>query len=307
MTIKLKERPTHLDGTESKYSRKGTTLGSVYYADSRWINEQLGISDSYQAPDALLRILYDQEVREQIFLNFLHEYKNDVSYDWFTLYFQEEHADRKTKKQDFTPNSVATILSELTSGNECNNGLVYDAPAGTGGLLINKWNHERMKSNPLDYKPGWYLHVAEDLSDRAIPFLLFNVMVRGMNAVVSHCDVLTRESYGTFFIQNDKDDHLSFSNLNLIPYPCETPNKDETPLSLEGAEGCELVGGLWYRYTRRIYDAIAESKGADGDGVPSYLIDALAKEDYHDTPFADFINELFHNYNEMVYQEVASE
>lgn len=189
----LKERPTYVDGANSAYSRKGTLLGSNYYADSRWINEQLGVSDSYQAPDALLRILYNKEVRENIFRNFLEEYDYDVSYDWFTLYFQEEHADRKVKKQDFTPNSVATILSKLTDSGELGNGLIYDAPAGTGGLLINKWEHDRMNSNPFDYKPGWYLHVAEDLSDRAIPFLLFNVMIRGMNAVVSHCDVITRE------------------------------------------------------------------------------------------------------------------
>ena len=296
----LSQRATYLDGAKSKYSRKGTMLGSVYYADSRWINEQLGVSDSYQAPGALLRILYDKEVREQIFLNFLQEYENDVSYDWFTLYFQEEHADRKNKKQDFTPNSVAKLLSELTDGNDCNNSLIYDAPAGTGGLLINKWDNERMKSNPFDYKPGWYLHVAEDLSERAIPFLLFNIMVRGMNAVVSHCDVITREAFGTFFIQNDKDDHLSFSNINLIPYPDETPDKGETPLSWGEAVDYLVVGGLWCRYTKRLYEPIVESAGPDGDSVPSYVVDALSKEGYHDEPFKDFINKLFSGAKEVV-------
>lgn len=295
----LSQSVTHLDGAKSKYSRKGTMLGNVYYADSRWINEQLGISDSYQAPEALLKILYNKEVREQIFLNFLAEYEGDVSYDWFTLYFQQEHADRKNKKQDFTPNSVATILSELTSSDD-NGSLIYDAPAGTGGLLINKWNNERMESNPLDYKPGWYLHVAEDLSERAIPFLLFNMMVRGMNAVVSHCDVLTREAFDTFFIQNDKDDHLSFSNINLIPYPDETPDKGETPLSWGDAVDYLVVGGLWCRYTKRLYEPIIESAGPDGGSVPSYVVDALSKEGYHDTPFEDFIDKLFSGAKEVV-------
>lgn len=296
----LSQSATYLDGTKSKYSRKGTMLGSVYYADSRWINEQLGVSDSYQAPDALLKILYNKEVREQIFLNFLAEYEGNVSYDWFTLYFQEEHADRKNKKQDFTPNSVASLLSRLTNDENSKGSLIYDAPAGTGGLLINKWNNERMKSNPFDYKPGWYLHVAEDLSERAIPFLLFNIMVRGMNAVVSHCDVITREAFGTFFIQNDKDDHLSFSNINLIPYPDETPDKGGTPLSWGEAVDYEVVGGLWCRYTKRLYEPIAESKGPDGDSVPSYVVDALSKEGYHVEPFKDFINKLFSSAKEVV-------
>ena len=109
----LKNKATYSDGSQSKYSRKGTMLGSTYYADSRWINEQFGITDSYQAPEALLKILYNKEVREQIFLNFLEEYEGNVSYDWFTLYFQEEHADRKNKKQDFTPNSVASLSYPL--------------------------------------------------------------------------------------------------------------------------------------------------------------------------------------------------
>lgn len=293
----LKSKATYSDGSQSKYSRKGTMLGSVYYADSRWINEQFGVTDSYQAPEALLKILYNKEVRERIFLNFLDEYEGNVSYDWFTLYFQEEHADRKNKKQDFTPNSVATLLSKLTDSGELGNGLIYDAPAGTGGLLINKWDHERMKSNPFDYKPGWHMHVAEDLSDRAIPFLLFNVMIRGMNVVVSHCDVLTRETFGTFFVQNDKDDHLSFSNLNLIPYPDETPGKDETPLSWWEAVDYVVVGGLWCRYTKRLYEPIAESKGPSGDSVPSYITDALTSENYHDTPFADFLEKILSGRN----------
>ena len=293
----LKSKATYSDGSQSKYSRKGTMLGSTYYADSRWINEQFGITDSYQAPEALLKILYNKEVREQIFLNFLDEYEGDVSYDWFTLYFQEEHADRKNKKQDFTPNSVATILSKLTDSGKLGNGLIYDAPAGTGGLLINKWYHECMKSNPFDYKPGWYLHVAEDLSDRAIPFLLFNMMVRGMNVVVSHCDVITREAFGTFFVQNDADNHLGFSSINLIPYPDETPDKGETPLSWEEAVDYEVVGGLWCRYTKRLYEPIAESKGPNGDGVPSYIADALTSENYYDTPFADFLEKILSGRN----------
>lgn len=63
-----------------------------------------------------------------------------------------------------------------------------------------------------------YFYIAEELSDRTIPFLLFNMIIRGMNGLVVQCDVLTREAYGAWFIQNDKNDHLGFSSLNRLPY-----------------------------------------------------------------------------------------
>jgi len=43
-------------------------------------------------------------------------------------------------------------------------------------------------------------------------------MIRGMNAIVVHCDVLSRKSKGCFFVQNERDDHLQFSSLNVMPY-----------------------------------------------------------------------------------------
>lgn len=179
------------------------------------INELIGIKESYQAPEALMRILFDKERREKVFMEFLQLFEHDVSYDWFHEYFQDEHADRKSKKQDFTPQSVATLLTKLV-GDEKNN--TYEGCAGTGGITIAKWNNDRMKHSPFDYRPSWYLYTCEELSDRALPFLLFNLLIRGMNAVVIHCDVITRKAYGAFFVQNDHDDHFKFSSLNVLPY-----------------------------------------------------------------------------------------
>ena len=181
------------------------------------INELIGVKDSYQAPEALMRILYDKDRREKLFIEFLELFNFDVTYDWFHEYFQDEHADRKKKKQDFTPKSVATLLTRLVDveDNGCD---TYEGCAGTGGITIVKWDKDRKQHSPFDYKPSWYLYTCEELSDRALPFLLFNLMIRGMNAVVIHCDVLSRKAYGAFFIQNDYDDHLKFSSLNVFPY-----------------------------------------------------------------------------------------
>ncbi|HAK1366479.1 TPA: SAM-dependent DNA methyltransferase, partial [Listeria monocytogenes] len=61
--------------------------------------------------------------------------------------------------------------------------------------------------------------------DRALPFLLFNLLIRGMNATVIHGDALTREAKQVYFIQNDKDDLLNFSSFNIMPHS-ETVEKE---------------------------------------------------------------------------------
>ena len=179
------------------------------------INKMLGINDSYQAPDQILKILYDRKRREDIFVKFLEAFNYDLSYDWFYDYFQEEHADRKYLKQDFTPVSVAELVSRLTGVGK---GITYEGAAGTGGIMIRKWHVDRIQTSPFKYKPSNYLYECEELSDKAIPFLLFNTLIRGMNATIIHCDVLTRNCYGVFFVQNDKDDQMHFSSLNVMPY-----------------------------------------------------------------------------------------
>lgn len=191
------------------------------------INKLLGIKESYKAPDRLMEILYmDKQERDKYFIDFLNAFDKDVTYDWFHDYFQDEHADRKNQKQDFTPQSVSRLLSEIV-GPEGNT--YYEPAAGTGGVLIERWNQDRMKHSPFDYEPRDYYYTAEELSDRAIPFLLFNMLIRGINGNVVQCDVLTREATGAFFIQNDANDFMSFSSLNLLPYNEDT----ETELNIK--------------------------------------------------------------------------
>lgn len=191
------------------------------------INNLLGIKESYKAPDRLMEILYmDKPERDKYFMDFLNAFDKDVSYDWFHDYFQDEHADRKNQKQDFTPQSVSRLLSAIV-GPEGNT--YYEPAAGTGGILIERWNQDRMKHSPFDYEPRDYYYTAEELSDRAIPFLLFNMLIRGMNGNVVQCDVLTREATGAFFIQNDANDFMGFSSLNLLPYNEDT----ETELNIK--------------------------------------------------------------------------
>lgn len=182
------------------------------------INELIGVDDSWKAPSALLKTLFDKEKREELFKTFL-DVEYEMQFDWFHEYFQDESADRKKLKQDFTPESVAKLLNGLVAGvEEDTYDNYFETAVGTGGILITHWHETRIKESPFTYTPSEHFHHVEELSDRAIPFLLFNCLIRGMNVVIVHGDALTRESRGVFFIQNENDDHMQFSSLNVMPY-----------------------------------------------------------------------------------------
>lgn len=175
------------------------------------IHELLGIDEVFKAPNRLMEILFNKSDREELFKQFL-EHEWDMSYEWFMQYFEEEQADRKNKKQDFTPQALSKMLSKIVGGNS-----YFEVAAGTGSIMIQAWQEHRLNESPFTYKPSnnWY-HV-EELSDRAIPFLLFNMLIRGMNGIVVHGDALTREIKNVYFIQNTKDDYMKFSDLNVMP------------------------------------------------------------------------------------------
>ena len=95
-------------------------------------NEIFGVNDSYKAPEKIMSILYNKEEREKLFMELLEVNNFNVDFDWFHEYFQKEHADRKTKKQDFTPKCVADLLSKLAMTNdEGNPGNYYECGFGS--------------------------------------------------------------------------------------------------------------------------------------------------------------------------------
>ena len=81
--------------------------------DVKTVNKLLGIEESYKAPEKMLRLMLDDQQRPGLFKQFL-AVSTDLKFDWFHEYFEDEQAERKSKKQDFTPDSVATLLNRLT-------------------------------------------------------------------------------------------------------------------------------------------------------------------------------------------------
>lgn len=144
------------------------------------INSILKITESYQLPEKLLSVLLDDP--SKMFEKFL-SLGESLEHDWFTEYFEEEHANKLKMAQDFTPQEVCDLLAHVIGRAES----IADVCAGTGGLTIGMW-----RKNP-DAK-----FVCYEYSSRAIPLLLFNLAIRNIEAWVCRCDLLTGEEFEYF-------------------------------------------------------------------------------------------------------------
>lgn len=165
-------------------------------------------------------VIFNREEREAFYRGIL-EIDSDLSKDSFKPYFEIYSAERKTNQQDYTPEAVASILSFITRQGEHNGEskyTAYDMTAGTGTLLINKWHDDRMQELPWSYAPHRYFYLAEEFADNSIPYLIHNLAIRGMNAIVVHGDSLHRKAKQIYFIQNSNDDFLAFSDINVMPH-----------------------------------------------------------------------------------------
>lgn len=104
---------------------------------------------------------------------------DDLSIDWMQKIYQYYLADRKEKKQDYTPVSLAQFMGLLAGNSE----QIFDMCAGSGALIIQKW-----VSNP-DTK-----FTALEIDENVIPFLLFNMVLRNIQCRIYQMDALSGES-----------------------------------------------------------------------------------------------------------------
>ena len=168
--------------------------------DNEKFKALIGISENYEMPEKLMKILENQEDRERIF-TILADQETDMSYDWFTDVYQQEHGDRDALKQDFTPRCLTECLAGLVGANGSRHA---DICAGTGGLTIAAWNR-----NPDRY------YYCEEFSKRTIPVLLLNLAIRNVRGQVVHADSLT----GDVFAVYDLVPGLQFSDIRAAPEP----------------------------------------------------------------------------------------
>lgn len=164
-------------------------------------------------------ILFDKARRNKFFMDIL-SIDKDVYTDTFKQYFEEYAAERKSNKQDYTPDSIAGMLAALTRSEpqQSSKWSGYDPTAGTGSLLIQKWKDDQLAESPFSYAPHNYLYRADELADNVIPYLLLNLALRGMNCIVVHGDTLERTAKQIYFVQNADDNFLGFSDINVMPH-----------------------------------------------------------------------------------------
>lgn len=137
--------------------------------------EYFNVKESYQVPEKLLALLLQNP--NEICAQYVKEH--DLSKDELMTDFQLNDAARDSLKQDFTPEGIAELSAKLLPSNFES---AADICSGTGALTIQLWK----------INPSAYFH-CEEFSERTIPFLLFNLMVRNIEGEVLCGDSLTQE------------------------------------------------------------------------------------------------------------------
>lgn len=137
------------------------------------------ISNSDELGEKLMLALNDDN-KKKAFVELVNE---DLTNDWLQMIFQYYQADRKNKKQDYTPKSVSKLISELVGKAD----IIIDLCAGTGALTIEKWNRNNEQKFELF-----------EIDEKVIPYLLFNISIRNITAVVHRANILTGEVYETY-------------------------------------------------------------------------------------------------------------
>ena len=142
------------------------------------------VTDVKKLGDALLECaLCNDEIKMD---NFCSLVDNDLSKDWLQMIYQYYLAERENKKQDYTPQCLATFLSLLIGNSES----TIDMCAGSGALTIQRWNeHSNMEFELYE------------IDENVISFLIFNMTIRNINSTVYHSNVLEETVFDVWKIE----------------------------------------------------------------------------------------------------------
>lgn len=169
-----------------------------------------GIEDLKDLPSAVMNLLDgDIDARNEVYKELIRKNNGDMSYDWFQEIYETELSERKQKKQDFTPNILGVLCSNMTS----QSGSIHEPTAGNGSMIIADWWERCRKKIPWEHFPSQNMITCWELSARSMPILLLNLSIRGMMGYVYHGDVLTKEVKQKYILLNRKDDTLAFSEI----------------------------------------------------------------------------------------------
>lgn len=146
----------------------------------------LNIKEAYLLPGMLMQTLLDEEKRPHLLRQIMQQHP-DMTNDFLRDEYQEEHGDRDKLKQDYTPDCLADLVSCLLPDSP----EYADVCAGTGALTVKIITHHKEKT------AAYY---CEELASRATPFLLCNLALRNVNAIVSQTNALTCETQARYTV-----------------------------------------------------------------------------------------------------------
>ena len=166
----------------------------------KWFLDIFDCDEAHHLPDKVLEKVLDGDT--QIYENYIKEYP-DLSQDSLRILFETYFSDRKILKQDFTPDSIAELLTNIAVTGIDNPPEMLDECAGIGCLIIPYW-----KKNPNVFV--W----AREKSAGTIPFLLFNLALRNMHGIIIQGDTLTLETSKLYQLKKGEQ----FSKVSEFDY-----------------------------------------------------------------------------------------
>ena len=171
-----------------------------------------GVNDIMNLPKAVEAVIQRPlDERNEIYREFLRLNDYDMGRDWFQRVYEEEFSQRKNQGQDFTP-IEATELCAMLAGVETAHS-VHEPTAGTGQMIISAWWTWARKRIPWEAFPSLFPVTVWEILDRTIPFLLFNLSIRGIMGYVYHGDTLENTVKRKYILLNRTDDVMGFSEI----------------------------------------------------------------------------------------------
>lgn len=155
------------------------------------------IEDIGYLGDKLREILFSEQ-KNKIIDDYIDIVKN-IDTDWIQKIYQYYKSNRDDFHQDYTPASLSKCVADIVYYDDAKT--VYDICSGSGSLSIEL----HKKNNDLFF-------VLQELDNNVIPFLLFNLCIRNMNAVVIRGDVIKNEQYDFYKITSSE----KYSDVEII-------------------------------------------------------------------------------------------
>lgn len=173
-----------------------------------------GVDDIMDLPKAVEAVIQKPlDERDAIYREFMRMNDFDMGRDWFQCVYEEELSQRKRKGQDFTPIEVTELCAALAGVATARN--VHEPTAGTGQMIISAWWTWCKDRAPWECFPSQFPVTVWEILDRTIPFLLFNLSIRGIMGYVYNGDTLENTVKRKYILINRRDDALGFSDIIL--------------------------------------------------------------------------------------------